>query len=215
MLEDLWRDTGSGHKIVKTVFIECRSSYRETGPDHLKPVGETEFVAEIAAQSAAAGSTKAVIAGIVSHADLTLGDTLDEVLEAHEAAGRGLFRGIRHAGARHPYPEEAFIPAGIRPDYSWMELFKRVYGSSAGAAIPMKVGTTTRNSATFTRWPRLRPRRPSSSITLARRSARNRSEINAKPSSNSGKPISPRWQSARTSTPNSAAWHARQRLRLA
>src|SRR3972149_3350521 len=54
LLEDLWGDTGSGHKILKTVFIECGARYRETGPDHLKPVGETEFVADIAVQSAAA-----------------------------------------------------------------------------------------------------------------------------------------------------------------
>ncbi len=110
LLNDLWGDTDSGHKIEKTVFIECRAGYRKTGPEHLKPVGETEFVAEIAAQSAAARPAKTVIAGIVSHADLTLGSKLDEALEAHEAAGRGLFRGIRHAGAHHPYPEEAFIP---------------------------------------------------------------------------------------------------------
>jgi L-fuconolactonase len=115
LLEDLWADTESGHKIEKTVFIECGTSYRETGPDHLKPVGETEFVADIAMQSTAAGSTKAVIAGIVSHADLTLGDALDEVLEAHEEAGKGLFRGIRHSGAHHPHPEEAFIPGKYAP----------------------------------------------------------------------------------------------------
>lgn len=114
LLEDLWGDTGSGHKIEKTVFIECGANYRVTGPDHLKPVGETEFVADIAMQSASAISDKAVIAGIVSHADLTLGEALDEVLEAHEAAGKRLFRGIRHAGAHHPHPEEAFI-AGRHP----------------------------------------------------------------------------------------------------
>jgi L-fuconolactonase len=73
LLEDLWGDTESGHKIEKTVFIECGASYRETGPEHLKPIGETEFVADIAVQSATAGSAKAVIAGIVSHADLTFG----------------------------------------------------------------------------------------------------------------------------------------------
>src|SRR6185436_4301593 len=66
LLADLWGDTESGHKIEKTVFIECGAGYRETGPDHLKPVGETEFVADIAAQSAAPGSTKAIIAGIIS-----------------------------------------------------------------------------------------------------------------------------------------------------
>ena len=110
LLEDLWRDTESGHKIEKTVFIECSAGYRKTGPEHLKSVGETEFVAELAAQSASASPGKAKIAGIVGHADLTQGGALDEVLEAHEAAGDGLFRGIRHAGAHHLHPEEAFIP---------------------------------------------------------------------------------------------------------
>ncbi|MGB3716115.1 MAG: amidohydrolase family protein [Candidatus Promineifilaceae bacterium] len=124
LLEDLWGDTESGHKIEKTVFIECHASYRETGPDHLKPVGETEFVADIAAQSAAADSTKAVIAGIISHADLSLGDTLGEVLEAHEVAGKGLFRGIRHAGAHHPHPEEALIPGRYAPGLFLDEAFQ-------------------------------------------------------------------------------------------
>ncbi len=113
LLEDLWGDTESGHNIEKTVFLECGADYRESGPDPLKPVGETEFVADIAAQSAT-DSTKATIAGIIGHADLTLGDKLVEVLDAHETAGNGLFRGIRHGGAHHPYPEEAFI-AGDSP----------------------------------------------------------------------------------------------------
>ena len=124
MLEDLWHDTESGHKIEKTVFIQCGASYRETGPDHLKPVGETEFVAHIAAQSATADSGKAVIAGIISYADLTIGDALDEVLEAHEAAGKGLFRGIRHAGAHHPHPEEAFIAGSAVPGLFLDEAFQ-------------------------------------------------------------------------------------------
>ena len=115
LLKDLWRDTESGHSIEKTVFIECRAGYRKTGPEHLRTVGETEFVAALAAQSATANTSKAMIAAIVSHADLTLGDKLCEVLEAHEAAGRGLFRGIRHAGAYHPHPEEAFIPGKYPP----------------------------------------------------------------------------------------------------
>ena len=97
VLEDLWADTESGHNIVKTVFIDCRASYRESGPDHLKPVGETEFVVGLA-EASAADPDKATIAAIVSHADMTLGAEAAEVLEAHEAAGAGLFRGIRHAG---------------------------------------------------------------------------------------------------------------------
>ncbi len=115
LLEDLWGDTESGHRIEKTVFVECSASYRDAGPEHLQPVGETEFVAEIAAASAAGGTASATIAGIVAHADLNRGDAVREVLEAHEEAGRGLFRGIRHAGARDPYPKDLRI-AGRAPE---------------------------------------------------------------------------------------------------
>ena len=110
LLADLWADTGTGHNVEKTVFVECRASYRTSGADHLKCVGETEFVADIAAASAQGGTGKAVIAAIVAHTDLTQGAVLEEVLAAHADAGRGLFRGIRHAGSRDPHPEDLTIP---------------------------------------------------------------------------------------------------------
>lgn len=97
-LEDLWRDTDDGHKVTQTIFMECGAAYREDGPEHLKPVGETEYVTQMAEQTAATPG-KATISGIIAHADLRLPiDQLDEVLDAHEAAAKGLFRGIRHAG---------------------------------------------------------------------------------------------------------------------
>ena len=96
-LEDLWRDTGSGHNVEKTIFIDCHSNYRSDGPEHLRPIGETEYVAAVAEESEADDSN-ATIAGIVSHANMTLGKGVAEVLEGHEAAGKGRFRGIRHAG---------------------------------------------------------------------------------------------------------------------
>ena len=96
-LEDLWRDTGSGHNVEKTVFIDCHSNYREDGPAHMRPIGETEYVAGVAKESEKDAS-QATIAAIVSHADMTLGRGVVEVMEAHEAAGDGRFRGIRHAG---------------------------------------------------------------------------------------------------------------------
>ena len=99
VLEDLWADTESGHNIEKTVFIDCHSSYRQDGPVHLRPVGETEFIARVAAESAKRVGA-ATIAGIVGHANMHLGEALEEALEAHEEAGNGLFRGIRHAGPR-------------------------------------------------------------------------------------------------------------------
>jgi predicted TIM-barrel fold metal-dependent hydrolase len=125
LLEDLWADTGSGHRVEKTVFVECRASYRESGPEHLQCLGETEFVAAIAEESARGGPRRAVIAGIVAHADLTLGDAVEEVLRAHEAAGRGLFRGIRHAGARDPHPEALTIPGRAPEGLYAREDFRR------------------------------------------------------------------------------------------
>ena len=113
LLEDLWADTGSGHNIERTVFVECRASYRPDGPEELRPVGETEFVAGIAADSQAGPGAR--IAGIVAHADLTLGEAVEVVLEAHEEAGRGLFRGIRHAGAHADHPEAMMIPGRAPP----------------------------------------------------------------------------------------------------
>ncbi len=100
LLEELLQDIGGGHNIVQTVFVECRSMYRSYGPQEMQPVGETEFVQGIAAQSASGqyGVTR-VAAGIVSHADLTLGDAVAAVLEAHMAASINRFRGIRHSSA--------------------------------------------------------------------------------------------------------------------
>ena len=133
---DYLDDVASGHGIRASVFIECGASYSDTGPDHLKPVGETEFVADIAVQSATADSANAVIAGIVSYADLTLGNALNEVLDAHEVAGKGLIRGVRHAGAHHPHPEEAFIPGRYPPELFLDE------GFQAGVRLLGKRGYT-------------------------------------------------------------------------
>ena len=123
LLEDLQNDTQSGHDIRKTVFVECSASYRDSGPEHLKPVGETEFVAEIAEESKK--RARPLIAGIVAHADLTLGASVEEVLEAHEGAGRGLFRGIRHALAHSKHPEHMTIvgrsPAGLYENENFQE----------------------------------------------------------------------------------------------
>jgi L-fuconolactonase len=97
LLDELLADTGSGHDVRATVFVECLSMYRATGPVALRPVGETEFVNGVAAMSASGryGATR-VAAGIVAFADLTLGDDVAAVLDAHLAVSPR-FRGIRHA----------------------------------------------------------------------------------------------------------------------
>lgn len=105
LLPDLLADIRCGHNLVATVFNECHSMYRATGPVEMRPVGEVEFCAGVAAMSESGiyGPTH-ICAGIVGFADLTLGDRVAEVLEAQIAVGGGRFRGIRHAAGWHHDP---------------------------------------------------------------------------------------------------------------
>jgi len=99
-LPEFLADVATGHKVIATVFLECHSMYRAKGPEAMRPVGETEFVAGQAAMSDSGlyGPTR-VAAGIVGFADLTLGDRVEPVLEAHIRTGGGRFRGVRHSAA--------------------------------------------------------------------------------------------------------------------
>ncbi len=100
LIEEMAADIASGHNIVATVYVDCRSMYRATGPEAFRPVGEVEFANGVAAMSASGGYGPAQInAGIVSHVNLLLGDGAKPVLEAEIAAGGGRFRGIRHSSA--------------------------------------------------------------------------------------------------------------------
>jgi predicted TIM-barrel fold metal-dependent hydrolase len=109
-LAELHADTGDGHRVEQTVFVECHAAYRDGGDPELAPVGETEFVAGEAMRDPAH-----LISGIVGHADLR-SPRLDEVLDAHEAAGQGLFRGIRHALSHARHPEVLMIPGRAGAD---------------------------------------------------------------------------------------------------
>jgi predicted TIM-barrel fold metal-dependent hydrolase len=124
LLDEILDDIEGNHNIVSTVFIECAAMYRADGPEPLRPVGETEFVAGIAAMAASGiyGPTR-VAAGIVGTADLRLGDAVAEVLDAHLAASGGHFRGIRQMAAWDPDPAlpvpRGALGAGLlqRPDF--------------------------------------------------------------------------------------------------
>lgn len=112
LLPELWSDTGSGHNIVKTMFMECRAFYLREGPEYLRPAGETAYISELAEQSANTPG-KPEIAGIIARADLTLAgeneEQLRELLAIHEQNCAGRFRGIRHAGAKDKNPEALTI----------------------------------------------------------------------------------------------------------
>ena len=87
MTADLQADLATVPQVTTTVFVECSAWYRTDGPEHLREVGETEWVA---------AQDEPRIKAIVAATDLRLGDRTVEALDAHTAAAGGRFRGIRH-----------------------------------------------------------------------------------------------------------------------
>ena len=97
MIDEISRDVGSGHNIVQTVFVEVDAMYRISEPEEMRPIGESEWVRGIGAQSDSGlyGRTK-VATGIVGYANLNLGARVEPVLEAMESVSSGRFRSVRH-----------------------------------------------------------------------------------------------------------------------
>ena len=131
LLPDLLADTGSGHNIEASVYLEWLSMYRASGPSEMRPVGEVEFANGVAAMSAAGGyGGTRVCAGIVGYADLAQGASVERVLEAQIAAGGGRFRGIRFISATHPDQAEwgsmVNRPAGLLTNTKVREGFARL-----------------------------------------------------------------------------------------
>jgi predicted TIM-barrel fold metal-dependent hydrolase len=96
-LED---DLATVPQVTRTVFVECSAWYRDSGPEHLREVGETAWVAEHA-HELDGGTT---IQGIVGATDLRLGERAEQALHAHVEASGGRFRGIRQRATWDPSP---------------------------------------------------------------------------------------------------------------
>src|SRR2546421_7615680 len=128
LIEEMAADIASGHNIIATVYVDCRSMYRAQGPEAFRPVGEVEFANGVAAMSASGGYGKALIcAGIVGHVNLLLGDGAKTVLEGEGAAGNGRFRGLRHSSAWDADPNVAHMyatrPKGLLGDSTFRKGF--------------------------------------------------------------------------------------------
>jgi predicted TIM-barrel fold metal-dependent hydrolase len=116
LLPELLADTGGGHNIVSTVFLECQSMFRATGPEEMRPVGEVEFVNGTAAMSASGryGTTR-VCEAIIGWVDLMLGAKVRKVLEAEIEAGGGRFRGVRYGTSHDDSIVGKFVSRPIPP----------------------------------------------------------------------------------------------------
>jgi len=99
---ELLADVHDGHRVEKTIYVECHMGYNTDPREALQPVGETEYVMEQVKQ--AGSSDHDLAAGILGCANLMLGAEVRPVLEAHVAAGQGRFRGVRAHVAYHPDP---------------------------------------------------------------------------------------------------------------
>jgi len=95
-LADLQRDT-KGHRIEQAVYMECEEGYRKDGPEHLRPVGESEWVRALALEAARAPEGSVKIGGMVGDAQLYRGAIAGETLAAHLEASP-LFKGVRDMG---------------------------------------------------------------------------------------------------------------------
>lgn len=122
LLEEFAEDIGeSGHNVVSSVFVQCRTMYRADGPVLYQPLGEVEFIRGVAAQARSGfyGKTR-VAQAIVGCADLLQGAAIGPVLEAMATAGGGAFKGVRLPVAAHPDPavrsNPVPAPAGLLQD---------------------------------------------------------------------------------------------------
>ncbi len=135
LIENLWDDTSSGHNVVKTVFVECFAQYRQDGPEQERSLGETEFVRQ-QAEASDKDPKKATIAGIVGHVDLSIGESLQALLQQHIELAGGRFRGIRDAGARAEHPEIMQIAGRAAVDHYQRKSFRE------GVRLLGKMGLT-------------------------------------------------------------------------
>jgi len=126
MPPELHADTGSVDGVAATVFVECMSGYRTDGPEAFRPVGETEFVV--------AADPDGFIAGIVGFADLRAPEVTD-ILAAHADAGRGRFRGIRHASAWDASPEIRESHTKPPPGLLGQDDFRRGFAAVGAAGL--------------------------------------------------------------------------------
>lgn len=120
MLDEFSADISTGHRIEATVFAQASFGYRDHGPDHLRCVGETEKVVQLALDAEERGIPTRICAGIVGYADLTRGADVAEVLDEHTRCAQGRFRGVRHSVSRDPnFPDGIVLrpaPAGLLAD---------------------------------------------------------------------------------------------------
>jgi L-fuconolactonase len=99
LAEEYAADAGNGHNIIASVCVEANFKYKNDCAPAMRSLGETEFLGSIEPWSAQSARAIRIAAGVVAFADLSVGSTVQQVLEGHVNVGGGRLRGIRHAVA--------------------------------------------------------------------------------------------------------------------
>jgi L-fuconolactonase len=107
-LDELLADTGAGHRVVGTVWVEAN------GGLNLSPLEEVRLVAEYAQETVRRGGT--VVQGLVGSVDLREGAAAGETLDRMNEAGGGRFKGIRHATLYDTSPDIYTYPGEPGPE---------------------------------------------------------------------------------------------------
>lgn len=102
----------SGHRILSSVYVQCRSMLRRSGPEELKPLGEVEFACGAAAMFSSghygnAQGCEAIVAGV----SLTAGEALQPAIDMMMQQSAGRLRGMRNPLAWHADPRVLSSPA--------------------------------------------------------------------------------------------------------
>ena len=125
-LPDYLADLGSGHRIERTVAIECGAYY---GPN-----GYVDETRALLAMADGGGKDRSVAAGIVARVNLCA-DDVEAAIMAHVEAAGGRLAGVRHIAAFDPDPAIPTNYAPAPPDLYRSDAFRRGFAKLAEAGL--------------------------------------------------------------------------------
>lgn len=122
LLDDYLADANAGHQIVASIYCETQAFSRKDGPEWMRPFGEVEFANGVGAmaESGQYGDC-CVAAGIIGHANLTLGARVGELLDRCLDSAPERFRGVRHVTIDYPDDRPFQFVMTYRPPAGVME----------------------------------------------------------------------------------------------
>ncbi|MFC0338871.1 Predicted metal-dependent hydrolase, TIM-barrel fold [Kushneria avicenniae] len=131
--EAFLEDAGCGHDVRASLYVQCRTGYRTSGPESLQPLGEVDTILEWSA------SAPNHPVGIVAFADLMMGHEVRNTLDALLELAPDRVCGIRNTTAYHPDPAVRSNPQPARDGLLRSEAFRQGAAEVARAGLVLDV----------------------------------------------------------------------------